>query len=62
MYTFSRLHPHCTLHIHTVPESKAKDKDAVCARCYGLQHYGKVDPSLTAQKAVFDAVSPEAFR
>ncbi len=26
-------------------------EEVVCTRCYGLLHYGRVDPSLTAQKA-----------
>ena len=45
-----------------VPASKMDKPDAVCVRCYGLQHYGKVDAELTAQKGVHDVVSPEAFR
>ena len=45
-----------------IPESKAGQAGTVCARCYGLQHYGKVDPSLTAQRATHAEVSPEAFK
>jgi hypothetical protein len=44
------------------PESKLGDPSTVCARCYGLQHYGKVDASLTAQRATHAEVSPDAFK
>jgi len=44
------------------PESKLGKDGTVCARCYGLQNYGKVDPSLTAQRATHSEVSPEAFK
>jgi len=33
----------------------------VCARCYGLQNYGKVDPSLTAQRATHSEVRMDVF-
>ena len=45
-----------------VPESKLGRAGTVCARCYGLQNYGKVDPALTAQRATHAEVSPEAFK
>jgi len=44
------------------PESKLGDPTTVCARCYGLQHYGKVDATLTAQRATYAEVSPDAFK
>eukprot|EP00960_Hanusia_phi_P015313 452244-Hanusia_phi.AAC.1 len=32
------------------------EEKTVCARCYSLQHYGKVDPDLTAQNAKYAEV------
>ncbi|EKX39324.1 hypothetical protein GUITHDRAFT_114525 [Guillardia theta CCMP2712] len=45
-----------------VPESKTGQEKVVCVRCYNLQHYGKVNPDLTAQNAKYTEVSPAAFR